>query len=140
MAIEKMKYMKVGEPVVGSGSPLSVLLGPGVMGNIFDGIERPLQVIAANVGPFIPAGATADSLDFDKKWDVTMLVKAGDTVKGGTIFATCPETSIITHKSMLENINIPKFEENIRFISGVLEEREREEFTRLKVIKKTKKS
>ncbi len=93
--------MKVGEPVVGSGSPLSVLLGPGVMGNIFDGIERPLQVIAANVGPFIPAGATADSLDFDKKWDVTMLVKAGDTVKGGTIFATCPETSIITHKSMV---------------------------------------
>lgn len=93
--------LKVGEPVVGSGSPLSALLGPGVMGNIFDGIERPLQVIASNVGAFIPAGATADSLDFDKKWDVTMLVKTGDTVKGGTIFATCPETSIITHKSMV---------------------------------------
>ena len=93
--------LRVGEPVTGSGSPLSALLGPGIIGNIFDGIERPLGDIAAKTGAFIPAGVAADSLDFDKPWAVTMAVRVGDQVKGGDVFATCPETSIITHKSMV---------------------------------------
>ena len=89
--------LRVGEPVTGSGSPLSALLGPGILGNIFDGIERPLGNIARRTGAFIPAGISVDSLDFDKPWQVTLTVKPGDRVKGGDIFATCPETLSLIH-------------------------------------------
>lgn len=91
----------VGEPVTGSGAPLSATLGPGIMTNIYDGIERPLGDIAAEHGAFIATGVKADSLDKKKKWDVTLAIKVGDEVHGGEIIATCPETSIIVHKSMV---------------------------------------
>lgn len=91
----------VGEPVNGSGAPLSATLGPGILQNIYDGIERPLGDIAAEHGAFIATGVKADSLDKKKKWDVTVTVQVGDEVSGGTIIATCPETDIITHKSMV---------------------------------------
>ena len=91
----------VGEPVRGSGAPLSATLGPGILQNIFDGIERPLGDIAAVQGAYIGTGVKAESLPQQKKWDVTVCVKTGDVLAPGAIIATCPETSIITHKSMV---------------------------------------
>ncbi len=98
---ENTTGLLIGEPVVGSGAPLSATLGPGILQNIYDGIERPLGDIAAKNGAFIATGVKADSLPQTKKWDVTVVAKIGDNVTGGEIIATCPETSIITHKSMV---------------------------------------
>ena len=93
--------LKPGEPVYGTGQPISVTLGPGILRNIFDGIERPLEEIAKESGAFIPTGSHVDPLDKNKLWDVTMVVKVGDEVKGGDIYATIPETDLITHKCMV---------------------------------------
>lgn len=93
--------LKPGEPVISTGSPICVTLGPGILRNIFDGIERPLQAIAEQSGAFIEAGSDVDSLDVEKLWDVTMKVKVGDVLKGGDIYATCPETYLIEHRCML---------------------------------------
>lgn len=93
--------LKPGEPVISTGSPICVTLGPGILRNIFDGIERPLQAIAEQSGAFIEAGSDVDSLDIEKLWDVTMKVKVGDVLKGGDIYATCPETDLIEHRCML---------------------------------------
>ena len=93
--------LKPREPVISTGSPICVTLGPGILRNIFDGIERPLQAIAEQSGAFIEAGSDVDSLDVEKLWDVTMKVKVGDVLKGGDIYATCPETDLIEHRCML---------------------------------------
>lgn len=93
--------LKPGEPVISTGSPICVTLGPGILRNIFDGIERPLQAIAEQSGAFIEAGSDVDSLDVEKLWDVTMKVKVGDVLIGGDIYATCPETDLIEHRCML---------------------------------------
>lgn len=93
--------LKPGEPVEGTGQPISVTLGPGILRNIFDGIERPLEEIAKESGSFIPTGSHVDPLDKNKLWDVTMVAKVGDQVKGGDIYATVPETDLITHKCMV---------------------------------------
>lgn len=93
--------LKPGEPVISTGSPICVTLGPGILRNIFDGIEHPLQAIAEQSGAFIEAGSDVDSLDVEKLWDVTMKVKVGDVLKGGDIYATCPETDLIEHRCML---------------------------------------
>ncbi|MEG0897674.1 MAG: V-type ATP synthase subunit A [Ruthenibacterium sp.] len=98
---ENTTGLYVGEPVVGSKAPLSATLGPGILRNIYDGIERPLGEIAKEHGAYIATGVKAESLDIAKKWDVTVLAKVGDNVTGGAIIATCPETQIITHKSMV---------------------------------------
>ncbi|MEG0077107.1 V-type ATP synthase subunit A [Anaerorhabdus sp.] len=98
---ESTTGLKPGEPVYSSGSLLCAHLGPGILKNIFDGIERPLKDIAATQGAFISEGKTIPSLDEAKKWKVAMKVKVGDTVKGGDIFATCPETDLIEHRSMI---------------------------------------
>ena len=87
--------LKPGEPVISTGSPICVTLGPGILRNIFDGIERPLKAIAEQSGAFIEAGSDVDSLDVEKLWDVTMKVKVGDVLKGGDIYATCPETDLL---------------------------------------------
>ncbi len=93
--------MRPGEPVEGTGGPMCAALGPGILSNIFDGIERPLREIAAANGAFIPAGGDLPALDMQKKWDVTMCVQEGDRLTGGRIFAVCPETSIIEHRAMV---------------------------------------
>ena len=93
--------LKPGEPVISTGSPICVTLGPGILRNIFDGIERPLKAIAEQSGAFIEAGSDVDSLDVEKLWDVTIKVKVGDVLKGGDIYATCPETDLIEHRCML---------------------------------------
>ncbi|MDL2233359.1 V-type ATP synthase subunit A [Ruminococcaceae bacterium OttesenSCG-928-L11] len=98
---EETEGLGPGEPVVPSGGPMSVLLGPGILRNIFDGIERPLQDIAALSGSFIPQGASVPTLDEEKPWQITVTVKVGDEVSGGMIYATCPETPVIEHRLMV---------------------------------------
>ena len=93
--------MKPGEPVIGTGSPVSAVLGPGIISNIFDGIERPLKKIEGISGAYISPGSNIDSLDTEKKWNVTIKVKVGDEVDGGAVFAVCPETALIEHRCMI---------------------------------------
>ena len=90
-----------GEAVTGTGSLLNATLGPGMLRNIYDGIERPLEKIHEQQGAFISEGKAVPSLDEEKKWDVHILLKAGDKVQGGEIFATCRETPVIEHRSMI---------------------------------------
>ena len=82
---------------------LNATLGPGLLKNIYDGIERPLQKIEEIEGAFISEGSQVDAIDTKVKWDVTMLIKEGDVVTAGEIFATCQETSVIEHRSMIPN-------------------------------------
>ncbi|MDO4479244.1 MAG: V-type ATP synthase subunit A [Lachnospiraceae bacterium] len=98
---EETSGVRPGEPVIGTGAPLAITLGPGILNNIFDGVERPLQVIAEASGKYISRGVSVNSLDTEKTWDVTVKVKVGDDVTGGTIIATCPETPSIEHRSMV---------------------------------------
>lgn len=98
---EETTGLKPGEPVYSTGLPMSVTLGPGIIGNIFDGIERQLPAIEKKFGAFIGKGAQFSPLDTEKKYKVTLKVKVGDTLSGGDIYAECPETPVITHKIML---------------------------------------
>ncbi len=98
---ESTTGLKPGEPVTGSGMPMSAVLGPGIISNIFDGIERPLKKLEEISGAFIGEGSMVSSLDTEKKYSVTMKVKVGDSIKGGDIYAVCPETPVIEHRCML---------------------------------------
>ena len=93
--------LRPGEPVYSTGAPLSVTLGPGLLANIFDGIERPLKEIAKKSGAYIDQGAEVSPIDTQKRYDVTVTVKPGDYLKGGEVYATCPETPAILHKCLL---------------------------------------
>lgn len=97
---EETSGIKPGEIVTGTGAPVSVTLAPGILSNIFDGIERPLSEIAKGSGYYISRGISVDSLDTDKKWDTHMVVREGDRIMPGTIIAEVPETRAITHKVM----------------------------------------
>ena len=94
-----------GEPVTSTGAPMSATLGPGIINNIFDGIERPLKKLEEVSGAFIADGADVSSLDTEKKYPVTMTVKTGDKLSAGEIYCTCPETPLITHKCMLSPLS-----------------------------------
>ena len=98
---EETTGLKPGDPVTGTGAPMNVLLGPGIIDNIFDGIERPLKAIEEQAGAFINRGASVTSLDTERLWNVTMKIKIGDKLDGGQIYATIPETPIIEHRLML---------------------------------------
>lgn len=98
---EETSGLKPGEKVIGAGSAISVKLAPGILNNIFDGIERPLQKIAEKSGVFIPTGAQADALDREKLWETHITVQAGDQVKEGSVIAEVPETKSIVHRVML---------------------------------------
>lgn len=98
---EETEGLTAGEPVETSGGPMCVTLGPGIIQNIFDGIERPLKDIREKSGIFIERGLSVETLDTKKKWNVTVKVKVGDKVKGGTIYATCPETELIEHRCLI---------------------------------------
>lgn len=98
---EETAGLKPGDPVEGTGAPMNVLLGPGIIDNIFDGIERPLKAIEEEAGAFINRGSSVSALDDKKLWNVTMKVKVGDKLEGGQIYATLPETPIIEHRLMV---------------------------------------
>lgn len=92
-----------GEKVVSTGKPLSVELGPGLIGSIFDGIQRPLAEIMKVSGTNLQRGVEVPALPRDKKWHFTPEKKVGDTVKGGDTVGTVQETAIVSHKIMLPN-------------------------------------
>lgn len=98
---EETTGLKPGEPVVGTGAPVSVTLAPGIITNIFDGIERPLTAIKAASGHYIDRGIHVASLDTEKKWTTHITVKKGDYLYPGTVIAEVPETRAVTHKVMV---------------------------------------
>ena len=98
---EETSGLRPGETVTATGDAISVMLGPGILDNIFDGIQRPLSVIAKQSGKYISRGMQVDSLDTEKKWDVHMTIRDGMEVHGGTIIAELQETPSIVHKSMV---------------------------------------
>jgi V/A-type H+-transporting ATPase subunit A len=94
--------LKVGEPVYQTGAPMCATLGPGIISNIFDGIERPLKRIEeVSGGAFITEGANVDSLDTEKKYETEIKVSVGDHLTGGQVYAECQETAVIRHYCML---------------------------------------
>ena len=98
---EETAGIRPGELVTGTGAPVSVTLAPGILTNIFDGIERPLSEIAKSGGAYISRGVNVSALDNEKKWKTHITVKKGDRVYGGTILAEVPETPAILHKVMV---------------------------------------
>ena len=98
---EETAGIRPGELVTGTGAPVSVTLAPGILTNIFDGIERPLSEIAKSGGAYISRGVNVRALDNEKKWKTHITVKKGDRVYGGTILAEVPETPAILHKVMV---------------------------------------
>ena len=98
---EETTGIKPGELVEGTGAPISVMLAPGILNNIYDGIERPLSEIAKDGGAYINRGTVVDSLDMEKLWKAHMTVKPGTRVSGGTIICEVQETTAILHKVMV---------------------------------------
>lgn len=98
---EETEGLRVGEVVESTGRPLSLKLGPGLIGNMFDGIERPLHTIDRMSKDFIPEGIGLISIDFEKKWAIDMDVKLGDTLKPGQVIGRVQESSLIVHRVML---------------------------------------
>ncbi len=98
---EETTGLKPGASVEASGDALSVTLGPGILNNIFDGIERPLSEIARKSGDYLTRGVSVDSLNTEKKWKVHVTVKPGDVLSGGAIISETQETHSIVHKSMV---------------------------------------
>lgn len=103
---ESTTGLQPGEPVYPTGEPIQVTLGPGILRNIFDGIERPLKEIAKLSGSFIATGSDVAPLDEEVMWNVSIKVNVGDRVIGGQIYATLPETDLIEHRLMVNpNVN-----------------------------------
>lgn len=109
---EETYGLKPDDVIVGTGSHVSVTLAPGILNNIFDGIERPLSKIAATSGIYISRGVSVDSLDTTKLWQTHITVKNGDYITGGAIIAEVPETPAILHKVMLSP-NLEGYVENV---------------------------
>ncbi len=98
---ESTSGLKPGEPVVGTGQPLSVLLGPGIIGKIYDGIQRPLDEIASKSGAFIGRGVVTTPVDLKKKYKFKPTAKKGDEVGPGSILGTVEETPLLTHSILV---------------------------------------
>ena len=107
-----------GEPAVTTGEPLSVELAPGIIGNMYDGIQRPLEQLVELYGPTITRGAYAPSVSRDVKWNFVACVKPGDTLIGGDVIGSVQETPVVNHKIMVPN-----------GISGTVKEIKSGEFT-----------
>jgi len=98
---ESTSGLRPGEPVVGTGQPLSVLLGPGIIGKIYDGIQRPLEEIAKKSGAFISKGIATTPIDLKKKYHFKPTLKIGDTLEAGTVIGTVEETPLLTHSILV---------------------------------------
>ena len=98
---EETSGMQTGAPIFGTGLPLSVELGPGLIQSIYDGVQRPLPLIEEAMGSFIKRGARFDPISREKKWKYTSKVKVGDEVKGGAILGVAMETETFEHRVML---------------------------------------
>lgn len=98
---ESTSGLKPGEPVVGTGNPLSVLLGPGIIGQLYDGIQRPLRELSKQSGSFIGRGITTTPVDMTKKWHFVPTVSNGDEVSAGSVIGTVKESELIDHSIMV---------------------------------------
>ena len=98
---ESTSGLKPGEPVIGTGNPLSVLLGPGIIGQLYDGIQRPLRELSKKSGSFIGRGITTTPVDMTKKWHFVPTVSVGDEVAGGSVLGTVKESELIDHSIMV---------------------------------------
>ncbi|MFW9965808.1 MAG: V-type ATP synthase subunit A [Candidatus Thorarchaeota archaeon] len=98
---EETSGVAPGEPVEATGDSLSVELGPGLLGSIYDGIQRPLPELREMSGDFISRGLTVEGIDKEKKWEFKPLVKVGDKVEPGDVLGEVPETQIITSKILV---------------------------------------
>jgi len=97
---ESTSNLKPGEPVTGTGEPLSVTCGPGMMGTIYDGLQRPLDAIAKKSGAYIARGISVPPIAKDKKWKFMPIIKKGEKVSAGTVLGVVNETALIEHKIM----------------------------------------
>ncbi len=120
---EETSGIGAGEPVYRTGNQLSVVLGPGLVGSIYDGIQRPLKYIAQESGDFIERGVNVPALDLEKKWNFKALMKKGDRITKGDIFGEIEETPLVKHNLMFpldkeegEIISIKEGEYNIKEI------------------------
>lgn len=102
-AYESTEGVRPGEPVSGLGWPLSVALGPGLMGQIFDGVQRPLEKIALQAGDYIPRGLSIPALDATRTWafECSERLSAGDRVGPGTVLGTVQETASVMHRILV---------------------------------------
>jgi len=98
---ESTSGLKPGEPVIGTGNPLSVLLGPGIIGQLYDGIQRPLRELSKQSGSFIGRGIVTTPVDMTKKYHFVPTVSVGDEVAGGNVLGTVKETDLIDHSIMV---------------------------------------
>jgi V/A-type H+/Na+-transporting ATPase subunit A len=98
---EDTSGLRMGEPIYNTGEPLVAYLGPGLMGQIFDGLQRPLTTLAKKEGGFLGRGISESPLSMDTVWDFTPSVKEGDLVSTGMILGTIPETQSIEHRVMV---------------------------------------
>ena len=98
---EETTGVRPGDPVIATGEPLSVTLGPGLVGDILDGIERPLRAIAAKDGVFIGRGTPVGMLNTEKRWPTHLTVSVGEELTGGSVFAEVRETESFLHRSMI---------------------------------------
>ncbi len=111
---EDTSGVRPGEPVTNTGQTLSVQLGPGLLTQIYDGIQRPLPILLEKMGTFITRGVDADGLDQEKKWTFEATAKKGDKVEGGQVIGTVQETETIAHKIMIP----PNMNGTIKSIKG----------------------
>ncbi len=98
---EDTSGISIGEPVTCTGEPMLITLGPGLLGNVYDGIQRPLKVLEKESGPFIARGLTVDALPQDKLWQFKPAVKPGDSVGPGSILGTVQETAALEHRILV---------------------------------------
>ncbi|MFW5890700.1 MAG: V-type ATP synthase subunit A, partial [bacterium] len=98
---EESEGLGIEEEIHGLGNPLSINLGPGLLGNIFDGIGRPLDSMTEIDKTFIPEGIGLTSIDFEKEWSVNIKVEKGDKLEEGFVYGTLKETELIQHKLMI---------------------------------------
>ena len=98
---EDTESIRPGDPVVGQGAPLSVEIGPGLIGQIFDGIQRPLSVLQQVQGSFISRGLAVPPLDRERVWSFTPSLQVGATLQGGEVLGTVPETPALEHRVLV---------------------------------------
>jgi len=98
---EETEGLGPGDPVEGTGAPLSVELGPGMLSAVYDGVQRPLDVLEATAGSFLKRGISAPGLDRDKRWEFVPVLAAGADVTGGTVIGTVQENKVIEHRIMV---------------------------------------
>lgn len=94
--------LRPGDPIEGTGGPLAIELGPGLLHNIFDGVLRPLRALENASGSFMARGVNIGALNTERKWDVKILVREGDKIEPGTVYAECRETELIIHRCVAQ--------------------------------------